>query len=157
MAREIPLTKGLVAIVDDGDFDWLNRWKWQIASRTYARRFETVHGKRVAVAMHRQILSARAGELADHINGNPLDNRRANLRIATHGENSRNAKLRRDNAIGLKGVRTINGRWMARIHKDAESIYLGCFDTAVEAARAYDAAALRLHGEFARLNFPGAA
>lgn len=88
----------------------------------------------------------------DHINGNPGDNRIANLRIATGAENSRNISKHARNTSGLRGVdfRKGMGRWRATIMVDRKKMHLGYFDTAAEAARAYDEAASRLHGEFGR-------
>ena len=92
----------------------------------------------------------------DHINGNPHDNRLANLREASHAENLRNTKLRADNSSGFKGVRRmksrgkLRGRWIARIRKDGKETHLGCFASAAEAHTAYCIAANELFGEFAR-------
>lgn len=158
--REIPLTKGLVALVDAADFDWLSSEKWHAAIGSRATSKPYAATKRtsacVRILMHRLILGAQEGQIVDHINGDSLDNRRANLRFATAAQNSRNVGPFRNNAAGLKGVRLCKGRWMARIQSDGKPIYLGSFDTAEAAAKAYDRAACSLHGEFAGLNFPEA-
>jgi len=104
--------------------------------------------------MHRVILPD--AEEVDHINGNGLDNRRANLRPATGIENRRNRRRSRKNTSGYAGVSwdKVNRKWYAYITADGRMRALGRFDTAEEAALARDRAALELHGEFARLNFP---
>lgn len=162
MAREIALTRGYVALVDDEDFDWLSRWKWIV--HTHPRGYDTALRCVPAaegggqVKMHRAILGARPGLVVDHINGNTLDNRRCNLRLCTHAENMRNRRPHKNNAVGFKGVNLhANGSYVARIRADGRNVRLGTFACPVEAARAYDAAARRFHGEFARLNFPEAA
>lgn len=95
--------------------------------------------------MHRDILGAKPGQIVDHVNGNGLDNRRANLRICTHAENMRNHR-------GSKGVDRFRGRWRARIQFDHSSKFLGLFDTKKEAAEAYHAASLQLFRSFVRLS-----
>lgn len=105
--------------------------------------------------MHRLIMG---GVLADHRDGNTLDNRRSNLRIATYPENAWNRSPHPHTRTGFKGVNWAGaktGRWQARIMRDGERVFLGNFDTPEEAARVYDAAARGLFGEFARVNFPG--
>jgi hypothetical protein len=151
MTVEIPLTKGYVALVDDAD-RVLAVGRWQAIERprtTYA-----VHTlKRGAVSLH-TFLTGYA--LTDHINLDGLDNRRANLRPATHAENLRNRGRQTNNSSGFKGV-TWNKRsrkWQAQIGVDRGKRYLGNFVDPEDAARAYDLAARDLHGEFARLNFP---
>jgi hypothetical protein len=156
---QIPLAGGDFVIVDAADLDWLRQWSWRADVRNagYARRAESVAGARHTILMHRQILGAPDGVQVDHVNGYGLDNRRANLRLCTAGENACNVGLRRDNRAGFKGVRQDKEWWMARIQKGGRTVYLGCFRSAEEAARAYDVAALAHHGEFARLNFPDGA
>jgi hypothetical protein len=94
----------------------------------------------------------------DHVNGDGLDNRRENLRVATHAQNASNRGVRVNNTSGFKGVHANHSgrgkQWFAYITTNYKRQHLGMFGTAEEAARAYDAAAVRLHGEFARLNFP---
>lgn len=159
MAREIPLTRGLVALVDDEDFEWLSQWRWTSISGpnvSYARRRFRSAGRRVIVPMHRAIMDAPAGTFVDHINGDGLDNRRANLRLSSNSENQRNRGPSKLNRTGFKGVCLDSERGCFRVFIQVEniSVSLGRFDCPAEAARAYDAAARRLHGAFARLNFP---
>lgn len=157
MTKEIPLTQGFVALVDDADYDRvIAAGKWSAFVRkhtTYGKRKIRVGGQRQGVLMHTYITG---WPLVDHIDGNGLDNRRANLRPATSSENSQNRRMRSDNTSGLKGVSLIRGRWRARIYLDGAQCHLGYFPTPEEAALAYDAAAIKHFGEFARLNFPEA-
>lgn len=105
------------------------------------------------ILMHRVIAGAPAGAEIDHVNGDGTDNRRQNLRVATHRQNMQNTSLRSDNTSGLKGAfwdKSTN-RWMAAIGHDGRFINLGRYNTAEEAHEAYAAAARRLFGEFARL------
>ncbi len=102
------------------------------------------------------LLDVPEGMLVDHINGNPLDNRRSNLRLATHGDNQANMGMSRHNTSGYKGVsfRKERGKYRAYISLDDKYVHLGHFDTDVDAARAYDEAARFYFGEFACVNFP---
>ncbi|MCR5876956.1 HNH endonuclease signature motif containing protein [Phenylobacterium sp. J367] len=156
MAREIPLTKGFVAIVGDEDFDWLNKWKWHAvvpkAGFVYARR----RADCAYVLMHRLILNADLGLVVDHISGDTLDNRRSNLRLATRRQNNAN-KHRVWSAAGFRGVCHTPLSRVRPFKAQINSQYLGQFETAEAAARAYDKAARELYGEFASLNFPEAA
>lgn len=93
-------------------------------------------------------------EELDHINGDPSDNRIANLRLATPGDNKLNRPVSKTNTSGFKGVTLHNGKWLARIRHKGKRFELGRFDAPEMAARAYDAKALEIHGEFAALNFP---
>lgn len=160
MPVRIPLTRGMFALVDEADMHLVSGRKWTLLGTPDAPRAATHYfrdaGKRVvALAMHRLIAAAPASLVVDHINGDPLDNRRANLRACTHAENMRNRRphKRRGEAMP-KGVSNVAGRFRASIMHNNELHRLGYFDTAEAAARAYDAAALELHGAFARLNFP---
>lgn len=161
MAAEIPLTKGYVTVVDDCDAD-LDFPKWQVeevnSEIVYAAR-KKYFGQRqkTTVKLHRLILERmlnrplRRGEYVDHINGDGLDNRRCNLRLATAAQNQMNQRRRRDNTSGFKGVRfdRARQRWRAEIRVDGKHIFLGRFDTPVEAHRAYCKAAALYFGEFA--------
>lgn len=158
--KKIPLTRGLFALVDDEDFERLSRHKWRANSGGYAvRDSPSVNGKRHAIYMHREIMSPASGVVIDHINGDKRDNRRENLRVCSRSENLRNQRRRSDNTSGFKGVnrhtqKGLRHPWIARVKVNHRGIHLGCFATPEEAARAYDAAALKHHGEFAHLNFP---
>lgn len=156
--REIPLTKGKVALVDDEDHEWLSAWKWQalvVKTKRYAFRTYKQEGRTRTVYMHRAIAADIRGEV-DHVDGDGLNNQRANLRPASDSQQRQNARRRSDNTSGFKGVTRRSGvrPWSARIKRDGICRHLGAFTTPEEAARAYDRAALELFGEFARLNFP---
>lgn len=116
----------------------------------------TVHGQRVR--LHRFVMNAQPGQLVDHANQNKLDARRANLRITDRSGNAMNAGKKRHNTSGFKGVYLCKqtGRWRAEIRAHGRVIKLGRFKTPEEAAHAYDAAAIKHHGEFACPNFPAA-
>jgi hypothetical protein len=147
MAKEIILTKGKIAIVDDDDFDWLNQLKWFVVKSQkgiwYAARGN--HGRGGFVRMHRLILSAPANALVDHINRDGLDNRRCNLRLATNAQNVCNSRPRK--GLKYKGIHRAGKLWAA-------TITIGSFESAEEAARQYDRVAKYVRGEFAYLNFP---
>lgn len=149
----IPLTKGLVAIVDpeDAELATLNWCASNTGKRWYALRQENG----VRIYLHRAIMGLD-GPRVDHIDGNGLNNRRSNLRHATNSQNLANAGKRRHNTSGFKGVMWYapSNKWRAEIRFNNRSTHLGYFGSAEAAARAYDMAALELHGEFAHLNFP---
>lgn len=155
--KTIPLTQGLVAKVDDDDYEELSKYKWYAVGhkgQEYAarcgKRNETHH-----IRMHRVLLHAPNGLQVDHINGDRLDNRKSNLRLATQAENSRNrCKFPKPALSRYKGV-TYHKRdkvWQASIKVSGKQIYIGSFCTEKEAAAAYNEAALRYHGPYARLN-----
>ena len=108
--------------------------------------------KGITVPLHRHITNCPKGMHVDHINGNVLDNRLSNLRICTPSQNQANSKLPKNNTSGYKGVSKNGDGWKAKIRVDYAYYYLGTFLTKEEAARAYNAAAIKYFGEFARLN-----
>lgn len=154
----IPLTQGLVTLVDEADHEQVvaaGRWSAHRDCNTFyaTRNARRDDGSYAMVALHTFLTG---WPLIDHINGDGLDNRRANLRQATHAENMRNRRIGSNNTSGFKGVslHKASGRWVAQICADNVRHHLGYHDTPTEAAIAYDAAARELHGEFAWLNFP---
>ena len=154
--RFIPLTQGLYATVDASDYGWLSLHNWcakKDGNTYYAMRRR--NGK--IVYMHQEIMLPAEGYLVDHISGHGGDNRRSNLRICTRGQNNRNRRKQKTPCTSAyKGVRRdkTTGRCCARIRHKGEAIYLGTYDNEVEAARAYDRAAVKFHGRYARLNLP---
>lgn len=157
--KEIPLTRGKVALVDDEDYERVNVFKWQAAPSQsgiwYAVRTVTVDGRRAPCRMHRFIMGVPVGVLVDHRNRDGLDCQRRNLRVATGSQNGINSPKRKCNSSGFKGVRFYprSSRWDARIGYQGRKIHIGYFDTPEQAARAYDQKAAELFGEFAYLNF----
>lgn len=150
--KEIPLTKGYIALVDDDDYGWLMERKWcaLISTNKQGRYVYAVSGCNPHLRMHRAILGAQHGELVDHIDGNTLNNQRLNLRKCTQAQNLRNAKKSRLNTTGFKGVTVYRGKFQARIWGGGIRHFLGQFATALEAHEAYKKAALQYHGAFAR-------
>lgn len=159
MTREIPLTQGKVALVDDCDFEYLSQFNWFAHKNKFTwyaqRNSPRVNGKRTVIHMHREILQAPNAFKVDHRDDDGLNNQRGNIRLCTQGENIRNRRVSVTNTSGYKGVhwKTQNKKWAATIHIDGKSIHLGYFKSASDAALVYDAAAREHYGEFARLNY----
>lgn len=161
MTIEIELTQGYVALVDPIDADLADFVWYPLTSRgrTYARRNVYVDGKQKQELLHRTVLARLinrpllVSEEVDHIDNDSLNNRRSNLRVATRAENCRNRKRRSDNTSGYKGVSydKSKGVWSASICVN-KALHIGYFHTAVDAAIAYNQAALRYFGEFALFN-----
>jgi hypothetical protein len=162
--RKIFLGEGRFAIVDPADYYRLNNFQWYANGEDnliYAlRTVISPHKKTKTVRMHREIMNAHEGILVDHRNRNALDNRRSNLRLATHSQNCCNrGKKRCKTSSRFIGVcfDKESRLWRAYVSYQKKRIYLGRFHSEIDAARAYDEAAKKHHGEFARLNFPEAA
>jgi AP2 domain/HNH endonuclease len=151
--KTIPLTQGKIALVDDGDYEWLNQWKWCVDGHGYAIRKDS-SGQ--MIKMHRLIMGEPKGVQVDHIDGNGLNNQRGNLRPATCSQSLWNRGKYSGCSSPFKGVCWCKRkkRWRAQIAQSGVRLHLGYFDTEEEAARAYDKAARELHEGFAKLNFP---
>lgn len=161
MTKEISLSQGKVALVDDEDYAWLSHHKWSAWKSPVAKDYwKAVRGvtigraSRQIIMMHREIMKPPEHEEVDYINHNPLDNRRCNLRICGPDKQVLN---RRPSTTGRKTSRfkgvcwdARKGRWMARFRAK----FLGLFEDEVQAARVYDAAAHAFDPEFSWLNFP---
>lgn len=160
--RTITLTQGQVTYVSSEDFEWLSQWKWFASWNSkkgsyYCHRYERRGNRKYGtMPMHRQILGLDYGDkrMGDHVNGNTLDNRRENLRIATSAQNQRNSIKPKTNISGFKGVverKNRPRRFRAQISVNNKNIDLGSYYTAEEAYAEYCKAAAKYHGEFARL------
>lgn len=165
--KEIQLTQGKVAIVDDEDYEWLSQYKWcaiKCKHTYYTTRHITVHDnnkkKKKTIYMHIPIMEHKVGRLlkkyeeVDHINGNGLDNRQCNLRIASRSQQCMNQRKTRG-VSQYKGVtwHKNNRKWLTQIVCEQKHIYVGYFENEIDAAKAYDKKAKELFGEFARPNF----
>ena len=149
----IPLTQGKVALVDAEDYERVNQHKWHYHKQGYARRMLPIgSGKKKVLCMHHMIIDVPEGFHPDHINGNGLDNRRVNLRIATPTQNSHNAKMRGDNTTGHRGIfedKKYN-KWRVAFKIDGVQKQFGYYDSKQEAIDMYHSVSKSLRGEFAR-------
>lgn len=158
--KEIPLTKGYVAVVDDEDYEKISRHRWYVnlnKRRQYAHRQYRYRGKQVLVLMHRLIINAPKGKNVDHIDGDGLNNQKSNLRLCTQAQNLWNQCRWSKNGLSrrYKGVqRDQKGKWAVFISINGVTHRLGRYAHEIAAAREYDKLARLLHGEFAFLNFP---
>lgn len=156
--REIRLTQGKVALVDIDDYERVSSFAWNAYydrhvwyGRRTTRWKDGDAKKQATILLHRFIMRLEAGDrrVVDHINGNGLDNRRANLRVCTNAENSRNSRLRQHTARELRGVMPLpSGNWGAQICVNYRKIFLGTFSSKKEAHAAYCDAATKYHGRF---------
>jgi AP2 domain/HNH endonuclease len=160
-SRYIPLTQGKFALVDLADYEWLNQWNWfakpQPFPQTgwYAARNTGKRGART-IRMHQLIMGNVGGIDVDHIDGDGFNNRRKNLRLATRQQNGSNRKLGKNNTSGIKGVvwYAKTGKWRAKIGINRRTIHIGFFSSKELAAKAYDDAAMKHFGAYARPNKP---
>lgn len=151
--KQIPLTKGTFALVDDADFRYLSQFDWCWSNGYAVRSGRLPDGRYTTIRMHRELLGLVPGDgiKIDHWNLNKIDNRRKNLREATNSENGRNRGKNSNNTSGYKGVYWDRNRqlWMSAIMIDRRSKHLGRFSSPEEAHRAYKKAAELLHKDFA--------
>lgn len=154
--KEIIISDGSSVIVDDEDYERLSEWKWSANGNGYAVRNERYEPKKYRKQyLHRAVMNAKPGEIVDHINGNPLDNRKENLRICDFRGNAQNSRGKTDRMYSkYKGVTFDKRRskYVAQIGVDGKNVGLGGFTNEVEAAIAYNSAAIEYYGEFAKIN-----
>lgn len=159
-AKMIPLTQGKFAIVDAEDYERITQYKWQVhfvgkIKKPYVGRRECVSYKKYRhLSLHRFILNADKSMEVDHINGDALDNRKCNLRLCNIFQNRANYPKKKNSKNKYKGVtwNVSNNKWWARISYNKKRISLGLFKNEENAAMAYNEAAIKYHGGFARLN-----
>ncbi|WP_261540538.1 HNH endonuclease [Burkholderia multivorans] len=156
--KEIALTRGLVALVDDEDYEKFSTVSWNASAYGYAVRMirhPQLAGKWTSISLHRQImgLSFGDGRQVDHINGNKLDNRKENLRICTNTQNAWNRGAQCNNRSGFKGVSWFkrDRKWVARIRVAGKYKHLGYYFTLEEAHEVYALWADMFRGSFARV------
>lgn len=167
--KEIQLTKGNVALIDDEDFELVSKYNW-FSHKEYAARTVRVNGEKITILMHRFIMGCVKGDgkMLDHKDGNGLNNQRSNLRFCTSSENQKNKKawgsskylgVSRHTKNFKKYKKSIAAfkdysytNWKATISINGRPKHIGGFTNEIDAAKAYNEAALKYHGEFARLN-----
>lgn len=153
--KEIQLTQGLIALVDDEDYERLNQFKWHASKHGctfYANRKKIVNKLHRCESMHWLVMG---GKFVDHIDGNGLNNQKSNLRFCTNSQNAMNKRMPKCKSSQYKGVTFVkrDKNWRANIRKDGKLIHIGKFQIEEQAAKAYDTAAKEHFGEFAYLNF----
>jgi len=165
--REIPLSQGKVALVDECDYERINKHRWYAKENRKSGTFYAFRNipvgepgslKQRSVSMHREVMGLEFGdprEVDHREQSQTLDNRRSNLRVATHSQNQGNQRINKTNSSGFKGVYWYqkSRKWGSVIVKDGKRLYLGYHSLKEDAARAYDRGALKHFGEFAHLNF----
>lgn len=159
MAKEIQLTQGKVALVDDADFEYLNQWKWCVNNcngKLYAvRNIKIKKSKYKKIYMHRLIINNNDSKMhTDHCNNNTLDNRKINLRICSNSENLMNQNVHVNNKSGYKGVyfNKKTNRYHVYISINKKQERIGTFINIIDAIKSYNEAAIKHHGKFANLN-----
>lgn len=154
--EKIKLSQNKEALIDVEDYHRLKKYKWYVSRSPWgycARANIKENGKRKTLYMHRHVMNAPENKEIDHINHNGLDNRKTNLRVCSHAENMRNRKKNRNSISKFKGVKPAGKKdWQAIITINDKEKYLGCFTSEIEAAIAYNQAAIEYFGEFAFLN-----
>lgn len=156
--KEIQLTQGKVALVDDDDYEWLSQYKWYYMSRgkhSNSPGYAARHSSKKTIYMHLAIMNAPNGIEVDHRFGDSLDNQKENLRFCTDAENSKNKHKRTESQSKYKGLCRPKNRnkWQVQVYVNGKKHHVGMFDDEIEAAKAYDAAARQYYGEFAATNF----
>ncbi len=155
--KQIPLTKGQFALIENEDYEELTKHKWYAAENHYGGFRAVREAANRTIYMHREILDIGYGDKlqVDHINHNTLDNRRVNLRLCNNRDNSRNRKSQKNSSSKYKGVTWCKRtrKWATQIKLREGNRFLGYFNSEIKAALAYDAKAKELFGEFSNLNF----
>lgn len=149
--KTIHLAKGKQTLVDDGMFEFLDRFAWYCGNG-YAVRGLKIGKEQTTMSLHHYVLPKKDGFVIDHINRDKLDNRRENLRYATKAQNRANSPPGKNNTSGYKGLRKSGSRWTAQALEKGKFFFLGVYKTKQEAALAYNAYAVAVFGEFAWLN-----
>ena len=154
MTKEIQLTRGRITLVDDADFEWLNQWRWCYHDGYAQRHSARAGGEGHMIFMHREIIQPLKGMKTDHRDRDKLNNQRSNLRVCSTSENHMNKGKQKNNTSGYKGVswHRQDKKWRAYINVNRKQFHLGNFSAAKDAARAYDEASIRYHGEFGLQN-----
>lgn len=155
MPQQIPLNKGQFTLVDDQEYEHLLLFEWKLSSKGYAMRYvKRPNGRWSYLYLHRFLMDATDRAIqVDHIDGNRLNNTRANLRFATRSQNQWNKGVAENNTTGFKGVSPWHDKYCASIRWHERRLHIAVVDDPILAAHLYDAVARRLFGEFARTNF----
>lgn len=159
MTKQLELTKGQFALVDEEDYERLSQFSWHVVQKRpggkfYAGRSIRVDGKRKNIRLHHEVYGSTI--MLDHINGDGLDNRKSNLRPCNNTQNKQNVKKQRGSSSSIyKGVSLRKGKWRVTIKANGKHTELGSYNCEIEAAKVYDKAALLYFKEFACLNFEG--
>lgn len=155
--KQIPLTQGLFALVDDEDYEYLSQWNWFAVRHRktyYAQRSQFSNGQRETIHMHREIMRTPDDMLCDHKDGNGLNNQRYNPRNCNTEGNQQNRGKNKNNTSGHKGVSWNKGakKYRVQIKANKGRYHIGYFDNLEDAIRAYKKAANKYHGEYANTN-----
>jgi len=144
------IAKGKTALIDKEDYDKVSKYRWNYNNGAVCTNV-IKDNRRTTIKLHRFILNLPARKpIVDHVNGNPLDNRKSNLRLCTHAENLRNRSMNSNNKSGYKGVywHKTAGKWTAQVSVNGSKKHLGLFDKPEDAYKAYVKQAKLLHGEY---------